>query len=196
LNVSRCTGFCPTRAICEPVSSIASSESKTTVPSRKRMFSYRLRGAGPQPHDSQHPYGHKRAPGIRRGIRVAPSRHAAVLLRDSPPGNPQLRVAHLPQSFDERVCFNRRPDAFANDFILGPGSRATVSPREITSRETTGRRSASFGGAAGFHAQVLPFTTGCSDRESHRCGRRTPPRTVRKAKSKPPIAAIFQPLSI
>src|SRR5258708_38040867 len=44
--------------------------------------------------------------------------------------------------------------------LLAPGSRATVSPREITSRDTTGRRSASLGGATGFQDQVLPLGMG------------------------------------
>src|ERR1700731_1320025 len=57
--------------------------------------------------------------------------------------------------------------------LLALGSRATVSPREITSRDRTGRRPASLGGATGFQAQGLPLGMGIfesrttSTRSSH-----------------------------
>jgi hypothetical protein len=44
--------------------------------------------------------------------------------------------------------------------LLPLGSRAMVSLREITSRETTGRRFSSLGAAIGRHAHVLPLCTG------------------------------------
>src|SRR5260370_2124997 len=84
--------------------------------------------------------------------------------------------------------------------LLAPGSRATVSPRVITSRDTTGRRSASLEVAAGFPAQGLPFPTGISrSRNTSICLSHPPPNSPQNKTEAPPtdplpIPFIFSPL--